>query len=65
MIEQRQVRVKLRAAGRYSKVLVVPRWWLRLNGDPETVDLNLSFGFIAIQPVRKEEVRKESGGGKG
>lgn len=64
MIEQRQVRIKLLTIGRYSKALVLPRWWLRLNGDPDAVDINLSLGFIAIQPVRKEGAEKEAGGGK-
>lgn len=65
MIEQRQVRVKLLAMGKYSKVLILPRWWLKLNNDPEAVDLSLTFGFIGIQPVEKEQPRKEEvGSGK-
>jgi len=58
MIEQRQVRVRLQPMGQYSKVLVIPRWWLRLNGDPEAIDITLSLGFIGIQPVRREEPEK-------
>jgi len=43
----------------------LPRWWLKLNGDPEAVDINLSLGFIAIKPVEKEEPRREEvGSGK-
>ena len=59
MIEQRQIRVKLQPMGRYSKILVLPRWWLKLNGDPEVVDINLSLGFIGIQPVKTEEPKVE------
>lgn len=59
MIEQRRVRVKLLPMGKYSKVLILPRWWLKLNNDPEAVDLSLTFGFIGIQPVKEEEEQKE------
>jgi hypothetical protein len=58
MIEQRQVRVRLKPRGKYSKLLVIPRWWLKLNGDPEAVDMTLSLSVIGIQPVRREEPEK-------
>lgn len=65
MIEQRQIRLKLIPLGRYSKALVLPRWWLKLNNEPELVDISLSLGFIAIQPVKTEKPEKqEVGGGK-
>lgn len=65
MIEQRQVRVRLLPMGRYSTVLVLPRWWLRLNGDPDELDLNVSLGVIRIHPpVKTEERNEEDCGGE-
>ena len=57
LVDQRQIRVILLPMGRYSKVLILPRWWLRLNGDPEAVDVN--FNFIAIRPVKTQEPQNE------
>ena len=65
MIEQRQVHVKLLPMGKYSKVLVLPKWWLKLNGNPETVEMNLALGFLTIKPLNSKEPQKaEVGGGK-
>lgn len=55
MIEQRKIRLRLIALGHYSKALVLPKWWVKLNDDPEEVDIDLSFGLLSIQPVGKED----------
>jgi hypothetical protein len=53
--EERQIELRLISLGQYSKALVLPKWWVKLNDDPEIVKLSLSLGFIRIEPVRKEE----------
>jgi len=63
--EQRRIELRLISLGRYSKALVLPKWWIRLNGDPEAVKVSLSLGFIGIEPVRREETQEEGvGSGK-
>lgn len=62
-MQQRQIQLRLIPLRRYSKALVLPRWWIKLNDDPEAVNLSLSLGFIGIERVRKEEAQKEEGDG--
>ncbi|RLC61892.1 MAG: hypothetical protein DRI01_07760 [Chloroflexi bacterium] len=65
MIEQREIQVRLIPLGRYSKALVLPRWWVRLNDDPEVVRLSLSLGSITIEPVAREgRVKQEADNAK-
>jgi hypothetical protein len=64
MMEHRQVKLRLISLGQYSKALVLPKWWIRLNDDPDEVKLSLSLGFIGIEPVKREgPVKQEVGGG--
>ena len=51
--EERCLRVNLVPMGKYSKVLVIPRWWIKLNGEPKSVEMTLSLGFMRIEPTRK------------
>jgi hypothetical protein len=51
--EERRLRVNLVPMGKYSKVLVIPRWWIKLNGEPESVEMTLSLGFMRIEPAKK------------
>jgi len=55
MMDQRRIRLKLFSIGIYSKALILPKWWVKLNDDPDEVDVDLSFGFLGIHPVRREE----------
>jgi hypothetical protein len=51
--DQRYLRVNLVSMGKYSKVLVIPRWWIKLNGEPESVEMTLALGFMRIEPTKK------------
>ena len=54
MTGRHSLRLKLVPLGRYSKALILPKWWLRLNDDPQVVRLSLSLGSITIEPVARE-----------
>ena len=56
--EKRSIRLKLLTLGTYSKALVLPKWWVKLNNNPEEVDVDLSFGFLGIEPASKEGENK-------
>lgn len=60
--ERRQLQQRLLPMGRYSKAYVIPRWWLRLNGDPEIVVVDLALGSIHIEPTKGRKLEKEGVG---
>ena len=56
---ERRFREKLLRMGGYSKGLILPRWWLRLNGDPQIIDIEITMDSIQIQPAKEEEPAHE------
>lgn len=58
---EHQLKEKLLRMGSYSRGLVLPRWWIRLNGDPEFVDIEITLDSIRIQAAKegKEEAHEK------
>jgi len=54
-MEERHTRLRLLSMGRYSRVFVVPRWWLKINGDPEVVDVTTTLSRIQLEPVKEAD----------
>jgi len=51
MMEERHTQLRLLPMGRYSKGLILPRWWLKINGDPEVVNVITSLSRIQLEPA--------------
>ena len=46
--------------GEYSRVFVIPAWWLRVNGHPEVLEMEISLDSLVIRPKPPRE-KVESG----
>lgn len=65
----RKLKVKPIHLGPYSRGIVLPAWWFRLNQDPEELELGITMDIIEIRALPedagKEEPQKaEAGSGK-
>ena len=58
-MDERTVTLKPLKVGLYSRAIILPRWWLKLNGCPDELSVTLSMGEIVIRP----EATKENGDG--
>ena len=52
-MSERQKVERLLPMGHYSHGFVLPRWWLRLNDDPEVVKIPYTLDAIRIEPVAR------------
>ena len=69
MSPMRKLKVKPISLGPYSRGIVLPAWWFKLNADPKELELGITMDSIEIRvppkDARKEESQKaEVGGGK-
>ena len=49
-MDERIITLKPLKVGPYSRALIVPGWWLKLNGCPEELEVTLRMGEITIRP---------------
>lgn len=60
MDQPKIVEVRPWAQGEYSRVFVVPAWWLRINGRPDVLEMEITLGSLTIRPKPARE-KVESG----
>ncbi|RLC92744.1 MAG: hypothetical protein DRI39_07680 [Chloroflexi bacterium] len=54
MIEMsRVIDIKLKTVGTGSKMFIVPVRWLRLNRDPDVLEVTFTFDDIVLRPPRR------------
>lgn len=53
-VPNRKLRVKPLHLGPYTRAIILPAWWLKLNDNPESVELNLTLDSLVIRPIREE-----------
>ena len=41
--------------GNYSRAIILPAWWLRLNENPDKIELSLTLDSLMVRPARGEE----------
>jgi len=58
-MEKRRTTERLLRMGNYSRGLVLPKWWLRLNGNPEVVKVTFTLDAIKIEPAGAEPKNSE------
>ena len=54
-VPNRKLIVKPLHLGPYTRAIILPAWWLKLNDNPKSVELNLSLDSLVIRPIREEE----------
>ena len=55
IVPNRKLIVKPLHLGPYTRAIILPAWWLKLNENPESVELNLTLDSLVIRPIREEE----------
>ena len=65
----RKLKVKPISLGPYSRGIVLPAWWLKLNADPKELELGITMDIIQIRALpedagEEEPQKAEVGGGK-
>ncbi len=53
-VPYRKLIVKPFVLGTYSRAIIIPAWWLKLNSNPEDLEINLSLDSLIVTPARKE-----------
>jgi hypothetical protein len=41
--------------GPYTKAIILPAWWLKLNANPDRVELSLTLDSLVVKPAGKEK----------
>jgi len=54
-VPNRKLIVKPLHLGPYTRAIILPAWWLKLNDNPESVELNLTLDSLMVRPIREED----------
>ena len=71
IVPNRKLLVKPLHLGPYTRAIILPAWWLKLNANPERVELSLTLDSLLVRPAKEEECNEpeppntESGTAKG
>jgi hypothetical protein len=55
IVPNRKLIVKPLHLGPYTKAIILPAWWLKLNDNPEKVELSLTLDSLVVKPAGEEE----------
>jgi len=55
IVPNRKLLVKPIHLGPYTRAIILPAWWLKLNANPERIELSLTLDSLTVRPVREEE----------
>ena len=50
----RKLLVKPVHLGPYTKAIILPAWWLKLNANPEKVEISLTLDSLMVKPAGEE-----------
>jgi hypothetical protein len=54
-VPNRKLMVKPIHLGPYTKAIILPAWWLKLNANPDRVELSLTLDSLVVKPAGKEK----------
>lgn len=65
----RKLKVKPIHLGSYSRGIVLPAWWLRLNQEPKELELGITMDIIEIRALpedagKEQRQKVEAGSGE-
>jgi hypothetical protein len=55
IVPNRKLTVKPIHLGPYTRAIILPAWWLKLNANPERVEISITLDSLMVRPVREEE----------
>ncbi|MFC1982485.1 hypothetical protein ACFLV5_01665 [Chloroflexota bacterium] len=55
IVPNRKFLVKPIHLGPYSRAIILPAWWLKLNTNPENVEINITLDSLMVRPVNEED----------
>jgi len=67
----RKLLVKPVHLGPYTRAIILPAWWLKLNANPEMVEISLTLDSLMVRPAGEEKdnepgpPNRESNSGEG
>jgi len=51
----RKLLVKPIHLGPYTRAIILPAWWLKLNANPEKVEISLTLDSLMVRPAGEEK----------
>ena len=51
----RKLLVKPVHLGPYTRAIILPAWWLKLNANPEMVEISLTLDSLMVRPAGEEK----------
>ena len=54
-VPNRKLIVKPLHLGPYTRAIILPAWWLKLNANPEKVELSLTLDSLVVKPAGEEK----------
>ncbi len=55
IVPNRKLIIRPLHLGPYTRAIILPAWWLKLNSNPEKVELSLSLDSLVVKPVGRED----------
>ena len=55
IVPMRKLIVKPFYLGAYSRAIILPAWWLKLNQDPRKLEVDLTLDSLVVRPLKDEE----------
>ena len=53
-VPNRKLIVKPLHLGPYTRAIILPAWWLKLNANPARVELSLTLDSLVVKPAGEE-----------
>jgi hypothetical protein len=51
----RKLIVKPVHLGPYTRAIILPAWWLKLNANPEKIEISLTLDSLMVRPAGEEK----------
>ena len=56
IVPMRKLIIKPFYLGPYSRAIIVPAWWLKLNENPGELEVDLTLDSLVVKPVTERKV---------
>jgi len=63
MQQKRILHVRPWIQGEYSRVFVIPAWWLRVNGRPDVLEVEITLDSLTIRAKSPPEKAEDDASG--
>ena len=55
IVPKRKFIVRPLHLGPYTRAIILPAWWLKLNDNPERVEVSLTLDSLMVKPAGEEK----------